>query len=86
MATMLTATILTDSHRRGLERCRSSTELASNELRRAQASRRSWPAVRYFLPALEYGDGSIVFGVALFSATENDSASDGNAPLRTSAT
>jgi len=39
---------------------------------------------RYFLPTVEYG-ASMFVGVALFSATENDSASDGNAPLRTSA-
>ena len=43
-------------------------------------------AMPYFLPAVEYSAGSIVFGVALFSCSENDSASDGNAPARTSAT
>ena len=36
-------------------------------------------------PGDEYG-ASIAVGVALFSATENDSVAAGNAPLRTSAT
>ena len=59
---------------------------ARGEGRGSRSSRLERWNRRYFLPADEYGAGSIIDGVALFSARENDSASDGKAPARTSET